>query len=78
MGTQTTQTNAPQSPAERAGTVGHETKQATQDVAATAGHEAQHVTREAKDQVQQLWGQTRSRAHRPGRDPADPRRLRAP
>ncbi len=60
MGTQTTQTNAPQSPAERAGTVGHETKQASQDVAATAGHEAQRVTREAKDQVQQLWGQTRS------------------
>ena len=60
MGTQTTQTNAPQSPADRAGTVGHETKQATQDVAATAGHEARRVTREAKDQVQQLWGQTRS------------------
>ena len=54
------QTTAPQTPADRAGTVGHETKQATKDVAATAGQEAKHVTREAKDQVRQLWGQTRS------------------
>lgn len=54
------QTNAPQTPADRAGTVGHETKQATKDVAATAGHEAQRVTREAKDQVRQLVGQTRA------------------
>ena len=55
-----TQTTAPQTPADRAGTVGNETKQATKDVAATAGQEAKQVTREAKDQVRQLWGQTRS------------------
>ncbi|MDF3046435.1 MAG: hypothetical protein K0R30_2663 [Ornithinibacter sp.] len=55
-----TQTTAPQTPADRAGTVGNETKQATKDVAATAGQEAQRVTREAKDQVRQLVGQTRS------------------
>ena len=54
------QTTAPQTPADRAGTVGNETKQATKDVAATAGQEAKQVTREAKDQVRQLWGQTRS------------------
>jgi hypothetical protein len=40
--------------------VGHETADATKGVAATAGHEAERVTREAKDQVRQLWGQTRS------------------
>lgn len=55
-----TQTTAPQTPADRAGTVGNETKQATRDVAATAGHEAQRVTRESKDQVRRLVGQTRS------------------
>jgi hypothetical protein len=55
-----TQTTAPQTPADRAGTVGNETKQATKDVAATAGQEAKRVTREAKDQVSQLVGQTRS------------------
>jgi hypothetical protein len=60
MGTQATQSNAPQSPADRAGAVGNETKDATKDVAATAGQEAQRVTREAKDQARQLWGQTRS------------------
>ena len=54
-----TQTTTPQTPADRAGTVGHETKQAAGDVAATAGQEAKQVTREAKDQVRQLWGQTR-------------------
>ncbi len=54
-----TQTTTPQPPADRAGTVGHETKQAAGDVAQTAGHEAKQVSREAKDQVRQLWGQTR-------------------
>ena len=54
-----TQTTTPQTPADRAGTVGHETKQAAGDVAATASQEAKQVTREAKDQVQALWGQTR-------------------
>ena len=55
-----TQTTAPQTPADRAGTVGNETKQATKDVAATAGQEARRVTREGKSQVSQLVGQTRS------------------
>ncbi len=55
-----TQTTTPQTPAERAGTVGHETRQAAGDVASTAGQEARQVTRETKDQVRQLWGQTRS------------------
>lgn len=54
-----THTTTPQTPADRAGTVGHETKQAAGDVAATASQEAKQVTREAKDQVQALWGQTR-------------------
>ena len=54
-----TQTTTPQTPADRAGTVGHETKQAAGDVAQTAGQEAKQVTREATDQVRQLWGQTR-------------------
>jgi hypothetical protein len=55
-----TQTTAPQTPADRAGTVGNETKQATRDVASTAGQEARRVTREGKSQVSQLVGQTRS------------------
>ena len=55
-----TQTTAPQSPTQRVGAVGQETADATKGVAATAGHEAERVTREAKDQVRQLWGQTRS------------------
>ena len=55
-----TQTTAPQSPTQRVGAVGQETTDATKGVAATAGHEAERVTREAKDQVRQLWGQTRS------------------
>lgn len=54
-----TQTTAPQTPADRAGTVAHDTKQAAGDVASTAGHEVKQVTREAKDQAQQLWSQTR-------------------
>ncbi len=54
-----TQTTTPQTPADRAGTVGHETKQAAGDVAQTAGQEAKQVTREATDQVRQLWSQTR-------------------
>ncbi len=54
-----TQTTTPQTPADRAGTVGHETKQAAGDIASTAGQEAKQVTREAKDQVQALWSQTR-------------------
>ena len=54
-----TQTTAPQSPADRAGTVKDETKHAAGDVAATAGQEAKQVTREAKDQARQLWSQTR-------------------
>ena len=54
-----TQTTTPQTPAERAGTVGNETKQAAGDVAATAGQEAKQVTREAKDQARQLWSQAR-------------------
>lgn len=55
-----TQTTTPQTSADRAGAVGHETKQAAGDVAATAGQEARQVTREAQDQVRQLWGQARS------------------
>lgn len=54
------QTTAPQSPADRAQTVGHDTKQAAQGVASTAGEEAKKTTREAKDQARQLWGQARS------------------
>lgn len=54
-----TQTTAQQTAADRAGTVGHETKQAAGDVAATATQEAKQVTAEARDQVRQLWGQTR-------------------
>ncbi len=54
-----TQTTAPQTPADRAGTVKDETKQAAGDVAATATQEAKQVTREAKDQARQLWSQTR-------------------
>ena len=54
-----TQTTAPQTPADRAGTVKDETKQAAGDVAATASQEAKQVTREAKDQARQLWSQTR-------------------
>lgn len=54
-----TQTTTPQTPADRAGIVGHETKQAAGDVAQTATEEAKQVSREAKDQVRQLWGQTR-------------------
>ena len=54
-----TQTTTPQTPADRAGTVGHETRQAAGDVAQTATHEAKQVGREAQDQVRQLWGQTR-------------------
>jgi len=54
------QTTTPQTPTERAGAVGQETKQAAGDVASTAGQEAKQVTREAKDQARQLWSQTRS------------------
>ena len=54
------QSTAPQNPAERASTMGHEGKQAAKDVAGTAGQEAQRTTREAKDQARQLWQQTRS------------------
>jgi hypothetical protein len=54
-----TQTTTPQTPADRAGTVGHETKQAAGDVAQTATQEAKQVSREARDQVQALWSQTR-------------------
>ena len=54
-----TQTTTPQTPADRAGTVGHQTKHAAGDVASTAGQEAKQVSREARDQVQALWGQTR-------------------
>jgi hypothetical protein len=54
-----TQTTTPQTPADRAGTVGHETKQAAGDVAQTATQEAKQVGREAKDQARQLWSQTR-------------------
>jgi ElaB/YqjD/DUF883 family membrane-anchored ribosome-binding protein len=54
-----TQTTTPQTAADRAETVGHETKQAAGDVAATAGQEAKQVTREARDQARQLWSQTR-------------------
>ena len=54
-----TQTTTPQTPADRAGTVKDETKQAAGDVAQTAGQEAKQVTREASDQVRELWSQTR-------------------
>ena len=68
-----TQTTTPQTPADRAGTVGHETKQAAGDVAQTAAQEAKQVTREAKDQVRQLWGQTRRDLTDQAADAADPR-----
>jgi hypothetical protein len=55
-----TQTTTPQRPADRASAVGDQTKQAAGDVAATANQEAKQVTREAKEQVRQLWSQTRS------------------
>lgn len=55
-----TQTTTPHSPADRAQTVGQDSKQAAQHVAATAGDEAKRTTREAKDQARQLWSQTRS------------------
>jgi hypothetical protein len=55
-----TQTTPSQTPADRAGAVKDESKQAAQNVAGTAGQEAKNVTREASDQVRQLWGQTRS------------------
>jgi len=55
-----TQTTAPQHPADRAATVGHQTSQAASDVASTAGQEATQVAREAKDQVRQLLDRTRS------------------
>ena len=58
MDSQTTTT--PQTATERASTVGHQTTSAASDVAGTAGQEATKVAREAKDQVRQLWGQTRS------------------
>lgn len=54
------QTTAPQSPADRAQTVGQDTKQAAQNVASTAGEEAKKTTREAKDQARQLFSQARS------------------
>lgn len=54
------QTTTPHSPADRAQTVGHDTKQAAQNVASTAGDEAKKTTREATEQARQLWGQTRS------------------
>ncbi len=54
------QTTTPHSPADRAQTVGHDTKQAAQNVASTAGDEAKKTTREAKEQARQLLGQTRS------------------
>ena len=54
-----THTTTPQTTADQAGAVGHETKQAAGDVAQTAGQEAKQVGREAQDQVRQLWGQTR-------------------
>jgi hypothetical protein len=54
-----TQTTTPQTPADRAGTVGHETRQAAGDVAQSATQEARQVGREAKDQARQLWSQTR-------------------
>jgi ElaB/YqjD/DUF883 family membrane-anchored ribosome-binding protein len=53
-------TTTPHSPADRAQTVGHDTKQAAQNVASTAGDEAKRTTREAKEQARQLWGQTRT------------------
>lgn len=54
------QTTTPQSPADRAQTVGHDTKQAAQDVASTAGAEAKRTTREATEQARQLLGQART------------------
>lgn len=58
MDSQTTTT--PQTATERTSAVGHQATSAASDVAGTAGQEAAHVAREAKDQVRQLWGQTRS------------------
>lgn len=54
------QTTAPQSPADRAQTVGQDTKQAAQSVASTAGAEAKKTTREAQEQARQLFSQARS------------------
>lgn len=55
-----THNTAPQTPAERAGTVKLETRQAAGDLAASVGEEAKEVTQEAKDQVRALWGQTQT------------------
>jgi len=55
-----TQTTAPQGTTGRADNVKQQSTQAASDVASTAQQEATQVAREAKDQVRELWGRTRS------------------
>ena len=55
-----TQTTAPQSTTGRADNLKQQSTQAASDVASTAQQEATQVAREAKDQVRELWGRTRS------------------
>ncbi len=55
-----TQTTAPQGTTGRADNTKQQSTQAASDVASTAQQEATQVAREAKDQVRELWGRTRS------------------
>jgi ElaB/YqjD/DUF883 family membrane-anchored ribosome-binding protein len=55
-----TQTTAPQGTTGRADNLKQQSTQAASDVASTAQQEATQVAREAKDQVRELWGRTRS------------------
>jgi len=55
-----TQTTAPQGTTGRADNMKQQSTQAASDVASTAQQEATQVAREAKDQVRELWGRTRS------------------
>ena len=55
-----TQTTAPQGTTGRADNMKQQTTQGASDVASTAQQEATQVAREAKDQVRELWGRTRS------------------
>jgi cell division septum initiation protein DivIVA len=55
-----TQTTAPQGTTGRADNMKQQGTQAASDVASTAQQEATQVAREAKDQVRELWGRTRS------------------
>jgi ElaB/YqjD/DUF883 family membrane-anchored ribosome-binding protein len=55
-----TQTTAPQGTTGRADNMKQQGTQAASDVASTAQQEATQGAREAKDQVRELWGRTRS------------------